>query len=106
MAENENTTNAVKPQQIVQNANLAWLVQTVERQERERACDAARMEALEREVSGSVKRRDSIEWGTPSKGGACKVYLDLMGDPKANEAIIAEAKRLQALATGQQAGGA
>jgi len=90
--------------------DMAWLITTVEALDQERAELKARVEALEREVANSVKRRDSVEIGTPSKGGTIKVYLDGAGDPKANDMIVLELRRVLALAGGmpqpKQEGGA
>ena len=58
----------------------------------------SRIEALEREISSAIKRRDSLEWGTAGKGGQLKVYFDTCGDPAKNDAQVAEAKRVLALA--------
>jgi hypothetical protein len=83
-----------------ESGDMAWLITTVEALEQAHAEDARRLEILEREVANSVKRRDSVEIGTPSKGGAIKVYLDGAGDPKANDMIVLELRRVLALAGG------
>lgn len=83
--------------------DLTWLIQAVEELEQARAHDAARLEALEREVASSVKRRDSIEIGTAGKGGAMKAYLDGAGDPRDNDKIVLELRRVLSLVGGTPA---
>lgn len=60
-----------------------------------------RVEKLER-LALDNKRRDSVEIGTPAKGGALKIYIDAGGDPVENDRILAEGKRVLAEAQGGQ----
>ena len=94
---------ASEPQK--QDANLAWLLTTVEALEQAHARDTARLEVLEHEIANSVKRRDSIELGTAGKGGQLKCYLDFTGSAEDNEKIIKEAQRLLKIAGGVPATG-
>lgn len=48
-------------------------------------------------ISHVTVRPDSLELGTPSKGGAIKIYFD-SGDPVDSERRIREAFRLRELA--------
>jgi len=82
------------------NGDLAYLILAVEALEKARAHDCIRLENIERELANSVKRRDSVEIGTPAKGGAMKAYVDGAGDSKDNDAIILELRRVLALAGG------
>lgn len=50
-------------------------------------------------ISHVTVRPDSIEIGTPSRGGAVKCYLDF-GDPVDSERRIREAFRLREIAQG------
>ena len=62
-----------------------------------------RIEKLEKALADREAvdaRRSSIEVGTPAKGGALKVYMDLFGDKQTNEDAVNEAKRLLAIAGG------
>ena len=87
------------------SGELAWLLTTVEHQEGALMEIMDRLEAMEKELSNAVKRRDSVEIGTAGKGGQLKVYFDSMGDPKANDAAVAEAKRVLLMAGGTAATG-
>ena len=87
------------------DANIVWLNQTVEGLAQEWPMVIERLGALEREIANAVKRRDSVEIGTAGKGGQLKVYFDSMGDPKANDAAVAEAKRVLLMAGGTAATG-
>lgn len=60
-----------------------------------------RVEKLER-LALDNKRRDSVEIGTPAKGGALKCYFDAGGEPAENDRILAEAKRVLSEAQGGQ----
>lgn len=60
-----------------------------------------RVEKLEK-LALDNKRRDSVEIGTPAKGGALKVYFDAGGDTAENDRILAEGKRILAEAQGGQ----
>ena len=44
---------------------------------------------------------DSYEWDTPSKGGAKKVYCDLLNNPKDAGVKVERIKLLQKLAVGE-----
>ena len=76
------------------NAMEAWLIATVERLEDENKQLLLRLEAAEKELSGSVKRRDSVEIGTPAKGGAMKIYFDASAPAADNDILVTEAKRV------------
>ena len=45
--------------------------------------------------------KDSYEWDTPSKGGAKKVYFDILGNPKDAGVKVERIKYLQKLAVGE-----
>jgi hypothetical protein len=87
------------------SGDIAWLLTTVEYQEGALMEVMDRLEVIEKELSNAVKRRDSVEIGTAGKGGQLKVYFDSMGDPKANDAAVAEAKRVLLMAGGTAATG-
>jgi hypothetical protein len=62
-----------------------------------------RVTAAEQELAATVKRRDSVEIGTPAKGGALKLYFDAGAPAAENEALMVEAKRVLGLGGGSPA---
>jgi hypothetical protein len=87
----------MEPQQA---AELAYVVMWAEQSEKALKEIFERLERAERELALSVKRRDSVEIGTPARGGSTKYYLDFAGAPEENDRIIAEGKRCLAQAGG------
>ena len=87
-----------------QAAQLAYVVMWAEQSEKALKEIFERLERAERELEQSVKRRDSVEIGTPAKGGALKLYLDALGDPTTNDIALAEMKRVLANANGTTGG--
>jgi len=76
------------------DGNLAYLEGQVETMGKALIDLTLRLGAAEKELAGSVKRRDSVDIGTPSKGGNLKAYFDAAGDPNENDRILAEARRM------------
>ena len=86
----------MEPQQA---AELAYVVMWAEQSEKALKEVFERLERAERELEQSVKRRDSVEIGTPSKG-ALKCYFDASARSEDNDALIEEAKRVLSMAQG------
>ena len=77
--------------------DMAWLITTVEALDQERAGLKARVEALEREVANSVKRRDSVEISsTRANGIGGKVYIDCDAGEAYNNRLMDEELRARA----------
>jgi hypothetical protein len=91
-------------EEVRDSANKAWLLNTTEANERTLGEVLLRLEVIERELANAVKRRDSVDIGTPAKGGNLKCYFDALGDPAENDHAIEEAKRVLAKAGGTLGG--
>jgi hypothetical protein len=75
------------------NGNNVWLMQEAEAWAQERKDFRARLEAVERELSAAVLRRDSMDIGTAGKGGNFKHYLDPGASLEENDRLMAEEAR-------------
>jgi hypothetical protein len=75
------------------NGEYVWLIQEAEAWAQERKDYKARLEAVEREQSAVMKRRDSIDIGTAGKGGNFKHYFDPGAPVEENDHLLAEAAR-------------
>lgn len=80
-----------------------WLKTTVEEQQRTIGQLLERLTKAEAELNASVKRRDSVEIGTPAKGGSCKIYFDASAPIAENDLLVAEARRVLLTAGGAPA---
>jgi hypothetical protein len=82
------------------DGNLAYLEGQVEAQGKVIVDLTLRLGAVEKELAGSVKRRDSVDIGTPSKGGNLKVYFDASAPSEENDRMIEEGRRMLSAAAG------
>jgi hypothetical protein len=85
------------------SADMAWLLTTVEANERTLRELLLRLETVENELANAVRRRDSVEIGTAGKGGGMKVYFDALGCPDDNDRAVEEARRVLTKAGGTPA---
>jgi len=82
------------------DGNLAYLEGQVEVMGKALVDLTLRLGMVEKELAGTVKRRDSVDIGTPSKGGNLKVYFDANAPSEENDRMIEEGRRVLSAAAG------